>query len=75
MKAIKAPVFIIIGDKDVTTPEHAAAMHGLLANSRLAVIPGGHGDYIGEIMSPQDSILIAATVSMINKFLDSQTEK
>jgi pimeloyl-ACP methyl ester carboxylesterase len=69
IKSIKAPAFIIIGDKDVVTPEHAAEMHRLIANSRLAIIPGGHGDYIGEIMSPQDSILIAATVSLINKFL------
>jgi pimeloyl-ACP methyl ester carboxylesterase len=67
--SIKAPAFIIIGDKDVVTPEHAAEMYRLLSNSRLAIIPGGHGDYIGEIMAPQDSILIAATVSMINQFL------
>jgi pimeloyl-ACP methyl ester carboxylesterase len=69
MRSIKSPAFIIIGDKDVATPEHAAEMHSLIANSRLAIIPGGHGDYIGEIMSSQDSILIAATVSLINKFL------
>jgi len=69
MRSIKAPAFIIIGDKDVTTPEHAAEMHRLLANSRLAIIPGGHGDYIGELMAPQDRVLVAATVSMINQFL------
>lgn len=68
MKSIKAPAFIIIGDKDVTTPEHVAEMHRLISNSRLAIIPGGHGEYIGEITTPQDSILIAATVSLINKF-------
>lgn len=69
MKSIKAPAFIIIGDRDVTTPEHAAEMHRLISNSRLAIIPGGHGDYIGEMTTPQDSTLIAATVSLINKFL------
>ncbi len=69
MKSIKAPAFIIIGDRDVTTPEHAVEMHRLISNSRLAIIPGGHGDYIGEMTTPQDSTLIAATVSMINKFL------
>lgn len=72
MLTIKAPAFIIIGDKDVTTPEHAAEMHKLLSNSRLAIIPGGHGDYIGEITTPQDSILIAATVNMINQFLSDE---
>lgn len=75
MKSIKAPAFIIIGDKDVTTPEHAAEMHRLLSNSRLAIIPGGHGDYIGEMTTPQDSIVIAATVSMLNKFLNEAIVK
>lgn len=74
MRSIKAPAFIIIGDKDVVSPEHAAEMHGLLSNSRLAIIPGGHGDYIGEITAPQNSILIAATVSVINKFLAKTAE-
>ena len=69
MKSIKAPAFIIIGDRDVATAEHAAEMHRLISNSRLAIIPGGHGDYIGEMTTPQDSILIAATVSLLNKFL------
>jgi pimeloyl-ACP methyl ester carboxylesterase len=69
MRSIKAPAFIIIGDKDVTTPEHAAEMHRLLSNSRLAIFPGGHGEYIGEITTPQDPVIINATASMINKFL------
>jgi len=75
MMSIKAPAFIIIGDRDVTTPEHAAEMHRLISNSRLAIIPGGHGDYIGEMTAPQDSILIAATVSLINKFLSDPLAK
>lgn len=75
IKSIKAPAFIIIGDKDVTTPEHAVEMHRLIPNARLAIIPGGHGDYIGEVTTPQDSTLIAATVSLINKFLNESTNK
>lgn len=75
MRSIQAPAFIIIGDKDVVSPEHAAEMHRLLSNSRLAIIPGGHGDYIGEIMAPQDGAVIAATVSMINTFLEETASK
>ncbi len=75
MRSISAPALIIIGDKDVTAPAHAAEMHSLLANSRLAIIPGGHGDYIGEITCPQDSILISSTVHMINKFLEEPTKQ
>jgi len=73
MRSITAPALIIIGDKDVTTPEHAAEMHRLLTGSRLAILPGGHGDYIGEITTPKDSTLIAATVHMINRFLEEPT--
>jgi pimeloyl-ACP methyl ester carboxylesterase len=47
--AIKAKTLLLSGDKDVTTPEHALEMHRLIANSELMIIPGGHGDYIGEI--------------------------
>ena len=75
MKSITAPALIITGDTDVATPEHAAEMHSILTGSRLAIIPGGHGDYIGEITTSQDSILINATVHMINKFLNEPLTK
>jgi pimeloyl-ACP methyl ester carboxylesterase len=69
MKSIKAPALIILGDMDIVTPEHAVEMHRLLTNSRLAIIPGGHGDYIGEITTPQDAVVIAGTVAMVEGFL------
>lgn len=69
LTSIKAPALIIIGDKDVTTPEHAVEMHRLLKNSRLAIFPGGHGDYIGELTTSQNTLVISATTSLINKFL------
>ncbi len=75
MKKIKAPAFIIIGESDVARPEHAVEMYRLLPHSKLAILPGGHGDFIGEITTPQDSTLIAATVSMINKFLSEPATK
>ncbi len=70
ISSISAPALIITGDRDVATPEHAAEMQRLIANSRLLIIPCGHGDYIGEITTPFDSNLISATVNIINKFLD-----
>jgi pimeloyl-ACP methyl ester carboxylesterase len=75
MRSITAPALIIIGDKDVTTPEHAAEMHRLMLNSRLAIFPGGHGDYMGELTTPQDSTMIAATASMFNRFLHEPVSK
>ena len=73
IKAIKAPTLIMIGDKDVITTQHATEMHTLIPNSQLAIIPGGHGEYIGEITTPQDQGLISATISVINKFLSEST--
>lgn len=76
IESIKAPTLIIIGDKDVITPEHALELHRQIQNSELAIIPGGHGEYIGEIttLTPdfKESDLV---VPMIEKFLDKKTEK
>jgi pimeloyl-ACP methyl ester carboxylesterase len=49
ISAIKSPALIMIGDKDVILPEHAIHLSRLLPDARLAIIPGSHGEYIGEI--------------------------
>lgn len=49
LKSIKAPVLLINGDADVATSEHVVAMSKLIPNCNLTIIPGGHGEYIGEI--------------------------
>jgi hypothetical protein len=58
-----------MGDRDIVTPEHAGEMQRLIENARLAVIPGFHGEYIGELTTPQDPELVKSTVYLINKFL------
>ena len=76
LQSIKAPALIIIGDKDIITPAHALALHKLMANAELAIIPGGHGQYMGEIttITPdfKESDLV---VPMMEKFLDKKPEK
>lgn len=73
IKAIQAPALIIIGDKDIILPEHALEIHRQIANSQLAIIPGGHGEYIGEITTLdadfKESTLV---VPLIEKFLDKR---
>jgi pimeloyl-ACP methyl ester carboxylesterase len=49
IKSITAPTLIIAGDADVVLPEHAVAMYHLIPHCQLAIIPGGHGKYLGEI--------------------------
>ena len=75
LEAIKIPALIIVGDKDVIMPEHALELHRQLSNSELAIIPGGHGEYIGEIttLTPdfKESELV---IPMIEKFLNKKKD-
>lgn len=72
LKSINTPVLIIVGDKDVMTPEHAVEMHRLIPDSQLAVIPGGHGEYIGEITTlNKDNKDTDFIIPIIEKFLDT----
>lgn len=70
MRSITAPALIVIGDRDLTNPEHAVEMYRLLPAARLAILPGTHGSYIGEIMSPDpDSKVPALFVALVDEFL------
>ncbi|RYE23450.1 MAG: alpha/beta hydrolase [Sphingobacteriales bacterium] len=71
--AIKAPSLIIIGDKDVPTPEHAVEMYHTLPHSSLIILPGFHGDYIGEIANLKNSNdQYKLVVPMIEHFLSAE---
>lgn len=73
IKSIKAPTLIIIGDKDIITPEHAIELHRQIENSELSIIPGGHGEYIGEITTIKPDFKESElVVPMIEKFLDKK---
>ena len=75
IKSIKASTLIIIGDKDIITPEHAIELHRQIENSELAIIPGGHGEYIGEITTLKpDTKESEFVVPMIEKFLNKPKE-
>lgn len=74
--SIKSPTLIIIGDKDVITPEHAIEMQRLIANAVLAIIPGVHGEYIEEITTLENHSKEADFVlPMIERFLDKPATK
>ncbi|MEN6455743.1 MAG: alpha/beta hydrolase [Prolixibacteraceae bacterium] len=74
IRSVSAPVLIVIGDKDVISPEHAVEMSRMIPNSRLAVIPGGHGEYLGEIttLKPGSKGSDFLIVPMIENFLRDQ---
>ncbi len=71
IKLIKAPALVINGDADVGSPEHAVEMYRIMPNCELAIIPGGHGKYIGEITTlSNDSRDTNFIVPIIEEFLD-----
>ncbi|SDE99115.1 Pimeloyl-ACP methyl ester carboxylesterase [Mucilaginibacter pineti] len=73
LRSITAPALVVIGDHDLPTPAHAVEMSQLLPNGRLAILPGTHGSYMGEIMSPDaNSKVPEFFVAMINEFLAAQ---
>ena len=71
LSMIKAPALILIGDKDVVTPEHAVEMSKKISGSRLMILPGNHGSFIGEGMKDmKNSKMPLYTASMIREFLN-----
>lgn len=75
IKSVSAPTLLINGDADVVTPEHAVEIYRLIPNCRLAIIPGGHGSYIGEITTLSEAGQETEfVVQMIEEFLDKPNE-
>jgi pimeloyl-ACP methyl ester carboxylesterase len=71
IKSIMVPVFVINGDKEVVLAEHALKLSRTLPNAQLAILPGGHGDYIGEICAADKNSKIPDLVrAMIESFLN-----
>lgn len=72
IQAIVVPTFILAGDTDVITPEHAVELYRLFPRARLAILPGGHGTYIGEVTQAKHGTrLPELTVAMLEEFLDA----
>jgi pimeloyl-ACP methyl ester carboxylesterase len=75
IQAIRAPALVLNGDAEVVRAEHALALARTLPHARLAILPSGHGDYIGECCSPDpDSPIPALVTAMIEAFLSEDTD-
>ncbi|CAH0292036.1 Tropinesterase [Arthrobacter sp. Bi83] len=71
LRTIKASTLVVSADRDVATAEHAARIASVIPGARLLVIPGGHGDYLGELAaSAGDLRTMHATVPFLLRFLD-----
>jgi pimeloyl-ACP methyl ester carboxylesterase len=70
IKAIQAPTLVINGDVDLVRPEHALELSQALPHGRLIILPGGHGEYIGEICSTnKNSKIPELATTLIEEFL------
>ncbi len=73
LKAIKSQVMFINGNEDVALPEHIVAMSRLIPQSKLVIVPGGHGEYIGEITTLKQGYKNSDfIVPIIENFLDKR---
>jgi pimeloyl-ACP methyl ester carboxylesterase len=69
--AVAAPTLILAGDRDVPTTAHAVELSHLLPNARLVILPGGHGDYLGELLAaPHGDRYPELTAWLVEQFLD-----
>lgn len=72
VRSVHAPTLIVLGDQDIVKPEHAVELTRLISGARLLILPGGHGDYLGEaVVTQKDSRYPELTARLIEEFLDS----
>ena len=72
VRSVRAATLIVLGDQDVVKVEHAVELTRLIAGARLLVLPGGHGDYLGEaVMTQKETRYPELTARLIEEFLDS----
>lgn len=73
IKGIKAPALIICGNQDVNTLEHALEMKQQIEHAQLAIFPGGHGDYIGELTSLKPGVQpLLPSLPVVSAFLQAK---
>lgn len=71
VRAVKSPTLVLLGDRDVPTVEHGVELSHLFPNARLMILPGGHGDYLGDLIgTPAGSQYPQWTAGLIQRFLD-----
>jgi pimeloyl-ACP methyl ester carboxylesterase len=73
IKGIQAPTLVVVGDQDVIRSEHALELSRTLPHARLCILPGTHGSYLGEIMTPHVSDrTVGIFADLVSGFLDGR---
>jgi pimeloyl-ACP methyl ester carboxylesterase len=75
VRSIRAPTLVLIGDRDVAPPEHAAEVSRMIPGARLMILPGAHGEYMGELLTAKPgSRAPELTARLIGEFLSVDPE-
>lgn len=75
LTAMATPTLFVVADRDVVRVEHVAEMARLAPHARLLVVPGTHGDYLGEVLAAAgDLSLMHGTVPWLLRFLDGDAQ-
>jgi pimeloyl-ACP methyl ester carboxylesterase len=69
VRTIQMPTLILLADHDVPLPESAVAMYRLMPHASLAIFPGGHGGYLGEITGWKKEDGPPVALPVISEFL------
>jgi pimeloyl-ACP methyl ester carboxylesterase len=71
LRSVRAATLVIVGDQDIVRVEHAAEVAQAIPGARLLVVPGNHGDYLGELVTATaaTSRMPAITAALIEQFL------
>jgi len=71
LATIAAPTLAVVADRDVVTVEGTVRMWRSIPGARLLVVPGNHGDYLGEAGASGDSsAALERTLPFLLAFLD-----
>lgn len=75
VQSIRAATLILIADRDVVKTEHAVELTRLISGARLLVLPGGHGEYLGEVVASENSTQDPElTARLVEQFLAAPME-
>ena len=71
--SIAAPTLVVVADRDVVRVQEAVDLAALLADARLLVVPGSHGDYLGELLAAGgDDASLHRTLPLLLAHLDAR---
>lgn len=71
LRSIKNDALFMVGDRDVMSVAHVLKMSQLIEGAQLVVLPGFHGEMLGEVCSAPGGHKPAICAALINDFLAS----